>query len=68
MLVAIIFTGGLSLITKVSILFAIFVQGILVAVSMVDTTRGTILNKVYWVGINSMLLLILIINYKTVEG
>lgn len=68
MMVVIIFTAGLSLITKISILFAIFAQGILVAVSIVDTTRGTMLNKLYWVVINCMLLLILIINYRTMEG
>lgn len=66
-MVAVIFTGGLSLITKVSILFAILAQGMLVAVSMVDTTRVTMLNKLYWIMINFMLLVILIINYMTVE-
>lgn len=67
-MVVVIFTGGLSLITKVSILFAILAQGMLAAVSMVDTTRGTLLNKLYWITINCMLLAILVINYMTVEG
>lgn len=66
-MVAVIFTSGLSLITKVSIFFAILAQGMLVAVSMVDTTRVTMLNKLYWITINCILLVILIINYMTVE-